>query len=112
MIRLRGFPGGKRPMRRSTCCLLVVLLGSWMSSVGQNAPTFASPKIVATFERLDQTADLPLTTIYTPPKSGTFRISIVMVETVGNGDPNAGWWGSLQFWNGAGENQPYHMLLP
>src|SRR5579863_7213603 len=66
MVRLRRFLGGKRFMRRSTCCLLVILFGSWLSSFGQSTPKLTSPKIVATFQRLGLTADLPPTTIYTP----------------------------------------------
>src|ERR1700680_3891972 len=75
-------------MRRSTCCLLVVLFGSWSSSLGQSAPKLTYPKIVATFHRFGLTAELPPTTIYTPKNWGTFRISIVMVGTVANGQIN------------------------
>ena len=74
-------------MRNTTCCLLVVLFGSWSSSLGQNAPKFTTPQIVATFQRLNQTAEIPPTTLYTPPKWGTFRVSVVMVDTVANQDP-------------------------
>jgi hypothetical protein len=89
-------------MRRSTFCLLVVLFGSWLSSFGQNPPKLTSPKIVATFERLGQTAEIPVTNIYTPPKWGTFRISIVMVLTKANGDQSGVWGGEFQFTNAAG----------
>jgi hypothetical protein len=65
---------------RRTCCLLVVLFGSWLSSFGQSSPQLTSPKIVATFERLNQTAEIPPTTIYTPKNWATFRVSIVMVR--------------------------------
>jgi hypothetical protein len=90
-------------MRRSTCCLLVVLCASWLSSFGQGAPKLTSPKIVATFQRLGLTADLPPTTIYTPKNWGTFRVSIVMVDTIPN-DRDGLWVGELQFTDGAGEN--------
>jgi hypothetical protein len=93
-------------MRNATCCLLVVLFGSWSSSLGQNAPKFTTPQIVATFERLGLTAELPPTTIYTPKDWGTFRISIVMVGTVANGQVNPYWEGGLQFTDGAGLNRP------
>jgi hypothetical protein len=92
-------------MRRSTCCLLVVLFGSWLSSFGQSAPKLTSPKIVATFQRLGLTADLPPTTIYTPKNWGTFRVSIVMVGTVSN-QQYGQWTGQLQFTDGAGQNGP------
>jgi hypothetical protein len=90
-------------MRNATCCLLVVLFGSWSSSLGQNAPKFTTPQIVATFQRLGQTAEIPPTTIYTPKNWATFRVSIVMVETVGTGN-QATWAGRIQFTDGAGEN--------
>jgi hypothetical protein len=96
-------------MRRSTCCLLVVLFGSWLSSFGQSAPKLTSPKIVATFQRLGLTADLPPTTIYTPKNWGTFRVSIVMVGTVAN-QRDGVWVGELQFTNGAGD-EPFANFL-
>jgi hypothetical protein len=107
VIRLRRFLGGKRFMRRATCCLLVSLLGSWLSSFGQTAPKFATPRIVATFERLGQTAEIAPTIIYTPKKWGTFRISIVMVLTETNGFHHNFWTGHVSFKDGAGENAPY-----
>jgi hypothetical protein len=92
-------------MRRSTCCLLVVLFGSWLSGSGQSAPKLTSPKIVATFERIGQTAEIPPTVIYTPPKWGTFRVSMVMVLTVGNGSTFGAWGPLLYFYDGSGKNQ-------
>jgi len=60
-------------MRRSTCCVLVELFGSWLRSFGQSTPKFTTPQIVATFQRLNQTGEIPPTTIYTPKNCGTFR---------------------------------------
>src|SRR5579885_1744483 len=94
-------------MRNATLCLAVVLLGSWTSTFAQGKPKFTSPQIVATFQRFGLTANLPTTTIYTPKKWGTFRISVVMVGTVANGQINPYWEGSLAFTDGAGENGPY-----
>ena len=89
-------------MRRATCCLLVVLLASCVS-FGQSAPKFTTPRIVATFERLGLTSEMPPITLYTPKNWGTFRISISMVGTVANG--NDGFWlGWVQFRNAAGES--------
>jgi hypothetical protein len=93
-------------MRRATFFLLVFLCGSWSVSLGQHAPKFTTPRIVATFERFGLTAPMPLTTIYTPKSWGTFRISVVMVGTVANGTANPYWLGSLQITDGAGENSP------
>jgi hypothetical protein len=88
---------------RRTCYLLVVLFGAWSSSLGQSAPKFTTPQIVATFHRLGQTAEIPPTTIYTPKNWGTFRISIVMVGTVASGQ-NGTWAGVVDFKDGAGDN--------
>jgi hypothetical protein len=102
-------------MRRA-CLLLVVLLTSWSSSLGQSAPKFTSPRIVATFERLGQASEIPATTIYTPRNWGTFRISIVLVCTMGNGNGAGYWLGGLQFIDAAGENggpnTPFEAILP
>jgi len=93
-------------MRKATCCLLVVLFGSWSSSLGQSAPKFSTPRIVATFERLRQTGEIPSTTIYTPKHWGTFRVSTVMVGIVGNGQQYSYWDSAIQFIDGAGKNPP------
>jgi len=101
-------------MRNATCCLLLVLFGSWSNSLGQNAPKLTSPQIVATFERLGQTAAIPPTTIYTPKEWGTFRVSIVMVLTATAGTTGEFWYGELQFVNAAGVNccEAYSVALP
>lgn len=91
-------------MRNAICCL-VFLFGSWPSIFAQNAPKLTTPRIVATFERLGLTAELPPTTIYTPKTWGTFRISIVMVGTLANGT-NASWIGAIRFTDGSGPNGP------
>jgi hypothetical protein len=87
-------------MRRA-CCLLMVLVTVCASGFGQSAPKFTHPRIVATFQRLGQTAEIPPTTIYTPKNWGTFRISIVMVLTVANNN-NGDWDGLIEFIDGAG----------
>jgi hypothetical protein len=42
---------------------------------------------------------------YTPPKWGTFRVSMVMVLTVGNGSTFGAWGPLLYFYDGSGKNQ-------
>ena len=92
-------------MRRTTLFLLVFLSVAGASSRGQqHRPRILTPQIVATFERLGRTSEIPPTTIYTPPQQGTFRISTVMVETESNGTDGAGWVGQLSFTNAAGLN--------
>jgi hypothetical protein len=65
--------------------LLIVFLGVAVGSFAQTTTTF--PKVVATFNRLNQTAAIPTTTIYTPPKGGLFRITIygAIVKAHGTG---------------------------
>jgi len=92
-------------MRRATF-LLLFLSASWASSLGQSAPKFTTPRIVATFERLGLTHELPPTTLYTPKTWGTFRISMVMVGTVANGASDSEWSTILQFADADNDNAP------
>jgi hypothetical protein len=108
VVKFRGFRE-EAIMRNATYCLLVVLFGSWSNSLGQNAPKFTTPQIVATFQRLNQTKEIKPFTIYTPPKWGTFRISVVMVLTRVNGS-NSQWDGTIQFDDAAGEESPEAIL--
>jgi hypothetical protein len=89
-------------MRRAIC-LLAFLFGSWSSGLGQSAPKFTTPRIVATFQRLGQTANIPPTTIYRPKNWGTFRVSIVLVETVTDGNSPARWAAEVDYADGAGD---------
>jgi hypothetical protein len=91
-------------MRNIVCCLLVVLFGSWSNSLGQSAPKFTSPRIVATFERIGQTGPIPVTTILVPPYWGTFQISSVIVQTEAGGD---GTWSELYKWTDGSGKQVY-----
>jgi hypothetical protein len=89
-------------MRNATYALLAVLSAS-CATFGQSTPKFTSPQIVGTFQRLNQTTNIPRTTIYTPTTSGTFRISIVMVGVVAGGDEY--WVGRPRFTDDAGVGQ-------
>src|SRR5580658_9248670 len=89
-------------MRNATCCLLVMLFGSWSSSLGQNAPKLTTPQIVATFQRLNLTHDIHLTTIYTPTNWGTFRVSLLMTLNVENGNDGV-LYGDVFSENGGGK---------
>ena len=99
-------------MRNATCCLLVVLFGSWSSTLGQSAPKFTTPLIVATFQRLNQTAGIAMTTIYTPKNWGTFRISLIMVLTVSNGNQGSSWNGVIRYTNGGGDVSAPSLSIP
>ena len=93
---------GREALMRRACFLLVVVLLASCLSIGQSVPKLTSPQIVATFQRLRQTAEIPPTIIYTPQKWGTFRVSIVMVLTVANGMGSYRWDGIVRVKDAAG----------
>jgi hypothetical protein len=69
-------------MRNATICLLVVLLGAWTSSVGQNATTRGHyPQVVAKVHLTGQTAVIPQTTLVSPKKDGFYRVSAYIAST-------------------------------
>jgi hypothetical protein len=96
-------------MRRSTCCLLVVVFGSWLSSFGQSAsktPSKAAPwsfpRVVARFKLLGQTRAITPTTVFVTKTWGTFRISTAMVRTRKGSDYSAAWFESFTWDDGGG----------
>jgi hypothetical protein len=82
-------------MRQLACCLLLTLLGLSASSVGQT--TRITPQIVAKFHLLRRAELLPPITVFTPKLAGVFRVSTVMVLTLGNGSVYGEWTGMLGF---------------
>lgn len=97
-------------MRRSICWLIVVL-GAWSASLAQNAPKLTHPRIVATFEQLNQTRPIQPLTLYTPSVTGTFRCSVVMVLTKANGNQVAAWRGGFLVLDASGANGPLGVQL-
>ena len=100
----------RKALQKTIVCALAVLFGSWASTFGAGVatkPILGQPVIVAAYERLDITGRVAPITIYTPQQWGTFRVPIVMVGTVANGQSNAFWDGNLAFTDGAGENGPF-----
>ena len=67
--------------------LLIVFLGLAVGSFAQTTTTF--PKVVATFNRLNQTDAIPTTTIFTPKAGGLFRVTIYGAVTKARG---RGYW--------------------
>jgi hypothetical protein len=51
---------------------------------------------------LGQTKEIKPVTIYTPPQWGTFRISIIMILTVANGNNGPLWAGRVRFTDAIG----------
>jgi hypothetical protein len=89
-------------MRRATILSLIFLAVSWVSGFGQSAPKFTSPKIVATFQRLNRTTEIHPTAIYKPSSWGMFRVSVVIVAIKANGEGNGGWQPILVATDGGG----------
>lgn len=90
-------------MRQAILCFLLLVLGSRIGYGQEPTKSNATfPRVVATFKLLNQTAPISQTTIYTPKKWGTFRISLIMVLTVKNGR-NAEWSGTVRFKNRGGD---------
>ena len=96
-------------MRQAKCCLLVLLLGSWIATFAQSTKVQASAKgdnatrVVARFKLLDQTGPVSPIVVFTPTAWGMYRISTVMVLTKegGNGD----WYGNYSWTDGGGIEQ-------
>jgi hypothetical protein len=62
----------------------------------------AFPVVVAKAKRTNVTVPIAKTTLFTPAVDGTFRISVYMVTTVGNGNPNTAWQSTLAWSDDAG----------
>jgi len=88
-------------MRNVTCCLLVILFGSCLSSLGQKTSKLTSPQIVATYQRLNRTGAIDRAVLYDPALWGIFRVSLIMTLTEANGNGGS-WNGVIEFKNGAG----------
>lgn len=93
-------------MRKATLCFLLVLFCSWCG-YGQS-PTEQStsfPRVVATFKRWNQTDQIPEKTLFTPTGFGVFRVSVVLVVTVGNNQQNSHWVPTFAWTDGSGREQ-------
>jgi hypothetical protein len=83
--------------------LLVFVIGMNVSGFAQCS---AFPCVVATVTLTDQSKKIPVTSIYTPPTSGVFRVNAYMSATTGN---NGGeyWQLTLQWADEIGSQQGY-----
>lgn len=70
--------------------LLLVLLAAAASCFGQTAGP-AYPRVVATVSLTGQTASIPTTTIFTPKKSGLYRVSVYGAMTTPVSENAASW---------------------
>jgi hypothetical protein len=81
--------------------LLVPMFAVAQNTKGATTPPFASPLIVAKGKLVNQTAQIPLTTIFTPKQSGLFRLSAYLSVT--QADPNSqAFWYFTPLWTDEG----------
>lgn len=83
---------------RRTLWLVAFFLGgvlSFAQTTGTTGSTTTFPRVVATFQRCGLTEAIPTTTIFTPTKTGYYRISIYTVLPVDNGGQQSGDWDSI-----------------
>jgi hypothetical protein len=88
---------------RNTLRLLVILWGAMGVSFGQTATASGLPQVVATFQRFNQTGPISMDRVWVPAESGIYRITVVMVVTVGNGQQNSAWEPTLSWVDENGE---------
>ena len=72
--------------------LLVPIFAIAQTTKASTTPPFASPVIVAKGKFVNQTAPIPTTTIFTPPQTGLYRLSVY--ATLTKSDP-----ASLSSWS-------------
>jgi hypothetical protein len=85
-------------MRKVLVLFVPASFSQTQAAAGSSCETF--PRVVATFHLSGLTAVLPTTTIFTPAKTGLFRISLYSELTVANGQS-----GDLVQWDdGLGAN--------
>jgi hypothetical protein len=96
-----------------TLCVVAMLVGllalTGRTSSAAPAP-FTSPLIVAKGRRVNQTAPIPTTTIFTPPQDGLFRLSVY--ATLVSNNPCCGtWWAYGVSWTDDAGPQFINTLL-
>lgn len=72
-------------MRKSVICLLVIVVGSWVSSVGQQVPQW---KVIKEYHVVGGTKAIGLS-LFTPEANGFYRASVYMA-VYSSADQNAG----------------------
>jgi len=91
-------------MRRYLLAALLILMGFSLGASAQACSPL--PCIVATASLTAQSAPLPLTTIYTPPASGLFRVSTYMSVGKGQHSTAPTWFLTLGWTD---DNGPRHV---
>src|SRR5260370_3409405 len=98
-------------MYKSICAVAVVLAaftlvsGNRPAGASQAAPT--SPPIVARAKLPNQTAAIPVTTLFTPTQDGLYRLSVYTTQTVSVPNSSASWGLNLFWTDDAGSEQAY-----
>ncbi len=85
-------------MYKSICVVAVLLAafafmsGSRPATASASATTYPPPQIVAKGKVINQTAEIPTTTILTPPQSGLYRLSVYGTVTTAAQTSNSYWY--------------------
>jgi hypothetical protein len=96
-------------MRKTICYLLVVFFGCFASSMAQDATVKnvqQLPRVVAKFEKLNQTKGIKLANIFTPQASGVYRVTYLLFITQGSGKSGSYLLGSVNNTGGLGPTGP------
>lgn len=88
-------------MKRVTLSLLLLLIVACNMSQAQSQRDL--PVVVARLKLTGQTQTIPMTKIFTPKSTGMFRASVVLAETVAQG--NDRWTGALMWTDVAADEQ-------
>lgn len=95
-------------MKRIACLLVTLFIGAAcfaQTASTETAQNSGFPRVVARLNLFNRTKAIGPQTLYTPTKSGVFRISGTMVCTVPTGSTNTSEWGtSITFVNEIGLN--------
>ncbi len=94
---------------RSALGMLMVVLGLASVSYGQAATGL--PRVVATFKRTNQAGPISMQTIFTPPDTGIYRITVVIVVTAGNGQQGSDWEPTFE-WEDENGDENYLIPIP
>ena len=97
-------------MKRIACLLATSLIGTACFGQTANKATASNPgfpRVVARLNLLNRTKELGPQVLYTPKKSGVFRVSAAMVCTVGNGNVQGSWSSQVSWSNEIGLIPPF-----
>jgi len=89
-------------MRKLVPYLIVIAtsIAAWSQTGGATGAQTTFPRVVKTFYLCDLTDALPATTVFTPTKTGVYRITLLIEVTQGNGQGFSAWQVTIGWDNG------------